>query len=202
MLTASSEAQEERLLSYVIASSNMRYIEVNERDVYLRQDPQLGLILRGEVPHCGPGCNANLSQMLLEYTMSCEDCRDQATKVRYTEQFGHNLGQKLLARLNGAAAAETGLDRLSLVLDVILNSLGAAFQKELAADRLRYELAHCPIHEAARDSGQNLWVAPAHRAFVVLCRHIIEALAPGYMLAQPAEVETEAPLETILIVRE
>ena len=75
MLTDTHVTQGEPLLSYKIASSNMRYIEINEREIYLRQDPQLGIVLLGEVPFCGPDCNANLSQMLLEYTMSTQiDC--------------------------------------------------------------------------------------------------------------------------------
>ena len=47
MLTVSQEARGERLLHYVIASSDMRYIEINQRDVYLQSDPQLGLVVRG-----------------------------------------------------------------------------------------------------------------------------------------------------------
>jgi hypothetical protein len=179
----------------------MRYIEINKRDVYLRSDPQLGPVVVGEVPDCGPDCNANLSQMLLEYTMSCEDCRDQATTARYIDHFGDNLGEKLIARLYDVVPETAGLDRLSEVMDIILNSMGVEFQKDLTVDHLRYDLAHGPIHETARNSGVTLWVAAAQSAFVALCRRVIQTLAPEWELVQPAEVETEVPLDTILIAR-
>lgn len=201
MLTASQEARGERLLRYVIASSDMRYIEINQRDVYLRDDPQLGLVVRGEVPECGPECDADLSQMLLEYTMSCVNCRDHAATASYMDHFGHNLGEQLIARLYDGAPDATGLDRASEVMDIVLNSMGVAFQKELAPDHLRYGLAYCPIHQAARNSGLSRWIAEAHRAFVTLCNHILQTLAPEWTLLQPAEVETEEPLDVILIAR-
>jgi hypothetical protein len=201
MLTTSREAQGEQLLSYAIASGNMRHIQINERDVYLRSDPQLGPIVVGEVPECGPDCNANLSQMLLEYTMSCEDCRDQATTARYIDHFGDDLGEKLIARLYDVVPETADPDRLSEVMDIILNSMGVAFQKDLTVDHLRYDLAHSPIHEAARNSGLNLWVAPAHNAFVALCNRVLQTLAPEWELVQPAEAETEVPLDTVLIAR-
>ena len=83
MFANTQVTQGKPLLSYVIASSNMRYIEINERDIYLRDDPQLGPVLRGEIPECGADCHANLSQMLLEQAMSCDDCRDQAATARH-----------------------------------------------------------------------------------------------------------------------
>ena len=201
MLTLSQEARGERLLSYVVASSDMRYIEINKRDVYLQNDPELGLIVRGEVPECGPECRANLSQMLLEYSMSCVDCRDHATTTRHIVQFGQHLGEKLIAKFKEIDPEAAGPDRASQVMDIVLNSMGAAFQKDLTTEHLRYELAHCPIHEAAASSGLTRWIAAAHGAFVALCNDIVHELAPEWELALPAEAETEEPLETILITR-
>ena len=201
MLTVGQEVEGERLLRYVIASSDMRYIEINQRDVYLRNDPQLGLVVQGEVPECGPDCDANLSQMLLEYTMSCVDCRDQAATASYMDHFGDNLGEQLIARLYDGAPDVAGPNRVAETMDIVLNSMGVSFQKELTADHLRYDLAFCPIHEAATSSGLGRWIAEAHRAFMALCNHIVYTLAPGWTLLQPAEVETEALLDIILIAK-
>lgn len=200
MLTDTRVTQEEPLLSYVIASSNMRYIEINEREIFLRRDPQLGLIIQGQVPHCGPDCNVNLSQILLEYAMSCEDCRDHTTTATHVDQFGDRLGQELVARLYDVKPATTDVQRLAEVMEIILNSLGVAFQKDLAADHLRYDFVNCPIHKAAKSSGLNLWVATAHRALVALCNHLVCELAPEWVLIQPSEPETDTPLDSILIV--
>ena len=179
----------------------MRYIEINEREVYLRHDPRLGLILQGEVPQCGPDCNANLSQMLLEYTMACEDCRDQAMTAKLVDQFGDHLGEELMAKLYGSSPLSPDIDHVSETMDIILNSMGVAFQKDRKADQLHYDLAYCPIHEAARNSGLNLWVATAHRAFVALCNYVLQALAPEWTLVQPSDPETDVPLDYILIAK-
>jgi hypothetical protein len=137
--------------------------------------------------------------MLLEYTMSCEDCRDQAMTAKLIDQFGDRLGAELMAKLYGGTNVTPDIDHLSETMDIILNSMGVAFQKDRNADHLGYDLAHCPIHEAARNSGLNLWVATAHRAFVALCNYIVQALAPEWTLVQPSDPETDVPLDNILI---
>lgn len=201
MLTDAHVIQGKPLLSYVIASSNMRYIGINEREIYLRDDPQLGLIIQGEVPQCGPDCHANLSQLLLEYTMSCEDCRDHAMTAKHVDHFGDQLGEKLITNLHDVIPVTPDIDRLSEIMDIILNSMGVSFDKELTVDHLRYELAHCPIHAAAKKSRSNLWIATAHRAFVALCSYVVRTVAPEWALVQPSEPETDIPLDNILIAR-
>jgi hypothetical protein len=70
MGAAPLEMQETLLLRYPIASGDMKFIEVNQRDIYLRNDPASGIVLRGEIPDCGPGCYADLGQVILEYVMT------------------------------------------------------------------------------------------------------------------------------------
>ncbi|MDX1613211.1 MAG: hypothetical protein R3300_02810 [Candidatus Promineifilaceae bacterium] len=201
MPTISHEIQEKRLLSYVVASSDMRYIEINARVIYLRHDPLVGPIVQGCVPECGPVSDVNLSEMLLEYAMSCEDCRDPATASRNIDHFGEILAGKLIAGLDEMIMPKSGPERLAQVMDIILNSMGVQFHRELTADSLQYELATCPLHKTATITSMKVWVAPAHSAFVALCNRIISALAPDFVLVQPAEARTETPLERILIAR-
>jgi hypothetical protein len=201
MLADAHVTQGQPLFSYVIASGNMRHIGINEREIYLRDDPQLGPILQGEVPQCGPDCYANLSQILLEYTMSCEDCRDHAVTAKHVDQFGQRLGEQLIVNFYDVVPVIPDIDRLSETMDIILKSMGVSFEKELTVDHLRYELDQCPIHTVANKSGSNLWVAPAHRAFVALCSCVVRTLAPEWALVQPSEPDTDVPLKNILIAR-
>jgi len=201
MLTPTKVTSGERLLSYVVAGAGMRYIEVNERMICLQDDPELGLILRGSVPECGPGCDIGLSEILLEFSMSCEDCRDKATTARHIDHFGQILGSRLIFKLDRPAPEMTALERLSEVMNIVLNSMDAEFHKDITADQLRYTLANCPISEAARDSGLSIWAASARSAFVTLCSRVIDLVAPDFRLVQPAKAQTEAPLEEIVIAR-
>ena len=136
--------------------------------------------------------------MLLEYVVSCEDRGDQAATARYMDHFGDSLGEKLIARLYDAVPEPAGLDHVSEVMDIVINSMGVAFQKELTADHLRYDLARSPIHEAARNSGLNLWVAAAHSTFVALCNRVLQTLAPEWELVHPAD--TEVTFDTVLVI--
>ena len=56
----------------------MRYTEVAEMEIYLRDDPKAGLVFRGEISGCKPGRFVDLGQILLQYAMSCEECREQS----------------------------------------------------------------------------------------------------------------------------
>ena len=190
MFADTQVTQGKPLLSYVIASSNMRYIEINERDIYLRDDPQLGPVLRGEIPECGADCHTNLSQMLLEQAMSCDDCRDQAATARHVDHFGERLGEQLIAAHSG---------NLPEMMTIILNSMDVSFEKVVTAVSLQFNLAHCPIQKVATSSASNLWTASARRAFVTLCSSVVQALAPEWMLTHPTFSDIDKPLDKILI---
>jgi hypothetical protein len=136
--------------------------------------------------------------MLLEYTMSCEDCRDQVMSAKLIDQFGHRLGEEVIQRLYGTTTLALGIEHLSEMMDVILNSMGVNFQKFLKVEQLSYELVQCPIHEAARKSGLNLWVVAARQAFIALCNHFVLNLAPDWTLVQPSDPGTDDPLDIIL----
>ena len=105
--------KEAPLLAYVIASADMRYIEINEREIYIRQDPVVGIVVRGEISGCGAGCYADLSQIFLEYAMSCEGCSDQTEGEKSVTRFGARLGAILAARLSEDYIGLSTIDQLS-----------------------------------------------------------------------------------------
>ena len=95
-----SDIQDTPVLSYVIASADMRYIEIGKREVYLRNDPKADLVFQGEIPGCGPDSFVDLSEILLEYAMSCEGYREQSVVSEEVTRFGEQLGEILLAKTN------------------------------------------------------------------------------------------------------
>jgi hypothetical protein len=97
-MTENLEIQDAPIFSYAIASGDMRYIEIGEREIYLRNDPKVGLIYRGEIAGCGPECHFELNEILLEFAMSCEGCREESFATKEVIQFGEHLGEVLLAR--------------------------------------------------------------------------------------------------------
>jgi len=184
---------EDRLLSFAIASSDMWYSEIGQREIYLRREPQRGLYLQGEIPECGPDCYANLSEVLLEYCCGCEQCGGHTGTASLVCPFADRLGRQLMAKLHDLVPEAPDIDRVSAIMDIILSSMDVAFEKVLTADGLRYDLAAPPIRKAAsgsRLSGLYQWGTLAQRAFVALSSFVVGAAAPGWVFVPPSEPET------------
>jgi hypothetical protein len=199
MLDSLPPASESPLFSYIVASADMRFTEVSQREIYLRQDAQMGLIVRGEISGCGEGCHANLSQIFLEYAMSCEGCRDQDEAYESTTRFGERLGSALAARLAPGIAGLPPIDQLSVAFQCLLNSMNVPFRTERTAGRLFYTLAYCPFCESARQTGINREELLAYWAYVALCGNMLRSLAPDWALLQPSEPDTDTPVLKIEI---
>ena len=185
--------------SYKLASADMRYIEIGEREIYLRNDPNFGLVFRGEIPGCGSDCFVELNEILLEYAMSCEGCREQSTAPLEVARFGEHLAEVLVANTYGDIAELPTAEKLSSAFKCILNSMSAKYVEKSKPDYLEYFLDCCPLSECARNTGLNRSVEMAHISFVALCKSLISALAPNWVLVQPAEEDTQNPIHRIFI---
>lgn len=201
MLAETATDQNRELLSYMIASGDMRFIEISERALFLRLDSGLGLVIRGEVPECGPDCYANLSQVLLEYVMGCEDCRDAERTPAVVDQFGQRLGQEFIDLRYQEPAPGHGVEQLVDALTILLKSLDVPFVLHRSADLLQFKLAYCPLQSTADKAGLKLWVALAHRTLFALIETVARSLAPEWVLESPSERQTNTPLRLIRIAK-
>lgn len=188
-----------RLFTYTIASGDMRFIPVNERIVFLRHDPQVGPIIRGEIAGCGPECHANLSQVLLEYALSCagcEDLRHAGELVDCTgERLGRIVGTKLLREMPTAAITE----RVTGTFSCLLRSMGVAFEMRSASSGLHYSFVACPLRQAAQQTGLGQALASARRGFAAICAGMLHIVAPDWKVTQPARHESEDLLLDIFL---
>jgi len=189
------------LLAYVIASADMRYIEINEREIYLRQDPVAGSIVRGEISGCGAGCYADLSQIFLEYAMSCEGCRDQNDEEKSVSRFGARFGTILAARLSDQYIGLPTIDQLSRVYGFILNSMAVPFTVERTDRILHYTLANCPLCDSGKRTGLNREMALARLGFTVFCESLLQSITPDWSLLKPSIQKPEPTLLEIVIAR-
>ena len=202
MLSANPTTQAEELLSYVIASGDMRFIGIGERVLYLYQDPECGSVIRGEIPGCSAECHANLSQILLEYVMSCGDCRDAEFATQAADRFGTQLGQKFVdVHFKNTAVLPTTSHFIE-AMTIIIKSLDVPFQLVKSENQLQFTLSYCPLHTNAEKTGLNLWVTFAHRAFITLIETIMQKLACEWTLDSPAERESSLPMHEIVFIYE
>ena len=200
MLPYTFHVREARLFTYEIASADMRYEAINERMIYLRNDPGLGPVVRGEICEYGPDCHVDFSLVLLEYAMSCEGCQGQIGARELVECTGERLGRILAARLYQDMPGMPLKDQISGAFAFVLRSMRAEFQIEQVDNRLRYALAVCPLHVAAQAAGLTRWIAVAQGGFVALCTSLLQALAPEWVLVEPSKRGTGDPLTEIVLI--
>lgn len=198
-MTEKLEIQDSPVYSYALASGDMRYIEIGERDIYLRQIPQKGLIFRGEISGCGADCYAELNEILLEFAMSCEGCREQSEAEVQVTRFGEQIGKILSKNLNQDILKLSDVEKLSSAFRCILDSMTSKFTEKISQDQLGYTLDCCPLTECAINTGFTRSVEMAHLSFVALCTSLVQELSPDWVLRQPSGKKTDLPIYQILV---
>jgi hypothetical protein len=201
MPALSHASSELPLYTYVIASGDMRYIEINQRNLFLRHDPNLGLILRGELPGCGAGCYADLSQVLLEYAMTCEGCKSPQEACEYVAGFGRRLGELLAQQLIAELASLPPEDLLPACLEFLLKSMLVPYTSQHSPQRLAYTLEYCPLCASGSASGMERELVMARYGFAALCKNLVAGLSPAWILVTPTEQEAEQELLSVVLER-
>jgi hypothetical protein len=202
LMPADSQASADSpLITYVVASGDMRYIEINQRNLFLRRDPNLGPILRGELPGCGAGCYADLSQVLLEYAMTCEGCKSPQEACEYVAGFARRLGVLLAQQLSAEYAALPAQDRLPACIEVLLKSMVVPYTSQRSPQRLAYSLEYCPLCETGSNSGMQRELVMARYGFAALCASLVAALFPTWKVVTPSEQDAEQALLAVVVER-
>ena len=201
-MTRTLDAQEGAVFSYTLASADLRYIEIGERDIYLRRDPDKGLVFRGEIAGCGPDCYVDLSEILLEYAMSCEGCSRPELSTEMLIHFGDHLGQVYVEKTSHDTEHLDAAEVISKAFNCILNSMDAKFTEDKQANQIEFSLDCCPLSECAKDTGLNRSVEMAYLAFIALVNGVLSRLSPEWTLVRPSAVEINIPMHQILITHE
>jgi len=193
--------REKPLLSFFIASADMTYNEIAEREVYLLGDAEVGYALRGEIAGCGDGCYTDLNQVLLEFALSCEGCTDQQSAEASIAKFGRRLGTVLAENLPLDFSESADLDRLSLTFGCVLNSMSVPFSVVQTADRLEYALDYCPLCQSGQITGLNRELALARHGFAALCQSLAGMVAPDWIVLKPLPSDPDLDLLAVQFVR-
>ncbi len=199
MLLKNLRIRESRLFTYVIGSADLWFNAVNERTLYLRNDPDIGPVVRGEICDFGPDCHADLSQVLLEYALSCQGCQDQDKAGELVECTNERLGRILATKLYQDMPGLPVIDQVCGAFEFMLQSMGFQARMEQTADSIRYDLACCPLEETAQKTGLMHGIVTARRGFIAMCVSMLETLAPGWTMVRPAACQVGDPLVEIVL---
>jgi hypothetical protein len=201
MTRTAERASDAPLLRYTMASGDMRYIEVAEREIYLREKPQVGLVLRGEIPGCGEGCFADLSQVFLEYAMSCEGCKQEAEAEDLVVQFGMQLGSSLSANMRRDFPEMNAEEKIAWAFECLMRSMAVPFEARRRKDYQHFLLAFCPLCDTGRKTGLSREMAWGRKGIVALCEQLVADLAPNWKLLKPTRQEVEETLLEFVLIR-
>ena len=190
------------LFSYPIASGDLRYIEVNTREIHLVDQAETGYLIRGEIPGCGPGCDINLSQIFLEFSVSCEGCRDLEAAQETVTQFGKHLAEILAPRFSNAASGGSVSDQIHFAFECLLNSLEVDHVALRDEDRFQFTLQKCPFKTSADQSGFARGLNLAYSGFGALCQGSLFLIAPDWTLHYPPDCDQEDGLLEFVLMKE
>lgn len=166
------------IYEYRITSAEMRSLDQNTRQVMLEKDEGGVLRVSGEVPGCGEECRANLSDMFLEFVMSCEGCGDPEVLDQYLGSFCAVISKAVLSESRGLDPT----DKLFSAIQSIFTSMNGEHTIPDGSMEGLYGFDRCPICSASERIGIQRGLAIAHRTFFALCKETIFAISTDFVL--------------------
>ncbi len=161
------------VFQYPIASADMYYAELEQRQVFVGNDESGHVRIWGEVANGTPSAKADLCRMFLEYGMYCGSWCSTAEAKYHMERFGEKLGARLASHLQQNPGLVTGKNQATGALECLFGSIGACYSMDHIEHGMRFLVSECPLEEAAKRSGI---------ANVELARHGINAMCKRMML--------------------
>lgn len=181
------QPQRTRLYRYAIASSDMYYTELAQRDVYVEDDPVKGFRIWGEVGSLGPDSAIDLCQMFLEQALYYRSwCRMDEARY-HMRDFGERLGLALARFLQQHPPADVINNPGACALLYVWESMKVQITVEQVGPELRFIFAECPLYDTAERTGLRE-VELALEAVNSLCQSLIHTIDPHLSVCMPLQV--------------
>lgn len=171
---------------YPIASADMYYTEVGQRDVFVRDDLQHGFQIWGELTGAGEETSIPLCEIFLEYALGCQTAYEEDQAYGIMESFGSGLGQ---------AVAMYMLDNIFLdgfpnpgvcALECVLETLKVNFTVHQLGPELRFIICDCPFEKTAAQTGLPQ-TELAHVGLNAMCQGLLYVIQPELPVASPID---------------
>ncbi len=177
MTTCPTEPRVTRLCRYTIASADMYFSEMEQRDVFVCGDAEQGLRIWGEVSGAGPATAIELSQAFLEYALYCCSWCSSAEAHYHMHSFGEQLGASLAKYLSDIIPFRSTANPAMVALNLVLEAMNACHSVEPAGPESDLILVDCALQTAARHSGLTD-VQLAHHGINAMCQSLLNSLNP------------------------
>ena len=150
------ESRATLLCRYPIASADMYYAELGQRDIYVWDDPVRGFRIWGELTGGGENTAIPLCEVYLEYAMQCHTYNDETQAYYQMESFGIGLGQALAIYIQDNILGKTNSYPGICALECLLESLNMNFTLHQVGPELRFVICECPFDKIAQQTGLPL----------------------------------------------
>lgn len=185
-----SESHPTRLLSYVIASADMYYTEMDRCDVFLSCNEQGSLRIWGQTACGEPPITLDLFEIFLEYALYCCSCADREEALSAMQNFGERLGSLLAHELEHTILLSRSCTSASQILKYILDTVDAHPCVEREDSGARVIVPDCPLEKAAKRSG--LWnIELAHHGINSMCQCLIRYINPHLAVSAASDAHSE-----------
>lgn len=197
MSTTDYPSFEKPLMEYVIASGDMRYIEINTREIFLRPSRSKGLILVGELTKGNNPSPINLCHMFLENAMSCEGCRDESVAFASLNDFLSKLSLHTVDRFNKYLSHGNQKAKIVTAFVTILNSMNVPYKRETSDDKILFQLEYDPIKHTAQLTGLSLWITMAQEALITFLENVLAGFSTEWEVNVPQDPYSDSEITQI-----
>jgi hypothetical protein len=169
---------------YPIASADMYYAEVGQREVFASDDPHKGFRIWGELSGGGEVSAIPLCEVFLEYAMLCKAWGNDEDAYRQMENFGKGLGEAAAFYIQEYVLPEGLSNPGACALECLLESMNANLAVEQIGPELRFLIYQCPFEETARRTGLTQ-TELAHVGMNAMCQSLLQAVEPKVVVSSP-----------------
>ncbi len=171
---------------YPIASADMYYSEIGQRDVYALDDLVQGFQIWGELTGAGEDTAINLCEIFLEYAMVCQTGYPEDQAYGLMESFGSGLGQAVAMYMLDHTFLNGFPNPGVCALECILETLHVDFTIHQIGPELRFILCDCPFDKTAGQTGLPQSEL-AHVGLNAMCQGLLKVIQPELPVASPVD---------------
>jgi hypothetical protein len=190
MITQPAELHVTGLLSYVIASADMYYAEMERRDVFLGCNEQGSFRIWGKMTDGEQSTSIDVFEIFLEYALYCGSWADTEETLHNMQDFGERLGRSLAKQLENNILLSSLRNSACQMLKYILDTVDAHPCVEDVDAGVRVIIMDYPLEKAAKRSG--LWnVELAHCGINSMCESLIRCMNPRLAVRASSDERSE-----------
>ncbi len=171
---------------YPIASADMYYNEMGQRDVYALDDLLHGFQIWGELTGGGEETAINLCEIFLEYAMFCQTSYPEDQAYGMMESFGSGLGQAVAYYMLDITFLNGFPNPGVCALECVLETLHVDFTIHQIGPELRFILCDCPFDKTAGQTGLPQSEL-AHVGLNAMCQGVLHVIQPELPVASPVD---------------